>query len=167
MRKTPHWYLGDLCGITNTGSWPACLFTQVAVFRHIGKPYLSKIRHTSSLDLYLWLILAVKRTAYCEQSLISSGFPTSTTATRSWDEGSIFTLSFALIWWPVVVLCSDSPPSAKLSKNFHESALCRTVKHFTIGCKQRRRNWQKTRTGQSLKTPGWKHPFCSAIDFLP
>ena len=43
---------------------------------------------------------------------------------NSWDEGSIFTLSFALIWGPVVVVCSDSPSSANLFKNCqHESAL--------------------------------------------
>ena len=44
----------------------------VAVLRHIGKSYLSKIRQTSSLDMYLWMILAVKRSAHCEQSSISS-----------------------------------------------------------------------------------------------
>ena len=60
----------------------------------------------------------------------------STTATRSWNEGSIFTLSFALIWGPVVALCSDSP-SAWLFKNCHQSALYKVVKHFTIGCKKK------------------------------
>ena len=34
---------------------------------------------------------------------------------------------------PRTSLCSDSPSSAKFFKNCHESALCRTVKHFTIG----------------------------------
>ena len=80
------------------------------------------------------------------------------TATRSWDEGSIFTLSFAVIWGPVVALYSGSPPSAQLFKNCHQSALCKIVKLFTIGCKQRPRNWQKTQhTGQSLRT----HILCS------
>ena len=41
--------------------------------RHIGKSYLSKIRQTSSLELSLWMILAVKRSAHCEQSLIIVG----------------------------------------------------------------------------------------------
>lgn len=77
---------------------------------------------------------------------------------NSWDEGSIFTLSFALIWGPVVVLCSVSPSSAKLFKNCHESALCSEALFLpSAGCKQRperpERNWQKTCTGQSLKTP--------------
>ena len=142
------------------------MVTQVAVFRDIGKSYLSKIRQTSSLDLYLWfdsgskalsqlptildIVRLTKRLKFCR-------FVTSTTATRSWDEssteGSIFSLSFALIWGPVVVPCSDWPPSTKLFKNFHNSALCRTMKRFNIGCKQRPQNWQKIRTGQSLKTP--------------
>ena len=54
----------------------------------------------------------------------------------------------------MVVLWSDLPPRAKLSKNFHQSVRCRrsVLPCFTIGCKQRSRNWQKTRTGQSLKT---------------
>ena len=99
--------------------------------------------------MYLRLIRALKRSANCEQSLISSGLPIDwrsanvwrqLTANRSLDEGSIFTFSFALIWGPLVVLYSDSPPSAKLFKTFHQymqCALCRTVKHFTIGWKQK------------------------------
>ena len=142
------------------------MVTQEAVFRDIGKSYLSKIRQTSSLDLYLWfdsgskalsqlptildIVRLTKRLKFCR--LVRS-----TTATRSWDEssteGSIFSLSFALIWGPVVVPCSDWPPSTKLFKNFHNSALCRTMKRFNIGCKQRPQNWQKIRTGQSFKTP--------------
>ena len=142
------------------------MVTQVAVFRDIGKSYLSKIRQTSSLDLYLWfdsgskalsqlptildIVRLTKRLKFCR-------LVTSTTATRSWDEssteGSIFSLPFALIWGLVVVPCSDWPPSTKLFKNFHNSALCRTMKRFNIECKQRPQNWQKIRAGQSLKTP--------------
>ena len=100
----------------------------------------------SSLRTVLDMDRLVERLTFCQ-------FMASTKATRSWDEGSIFTLSFALIWGPVVALCSDSPPSAWLFNNFHESALYKIVKHFTIGCKQRPPNWQKSNTGQSLKTP--------------
>ena len=120
-----------------------CLFTQVTVFRDTGKPYLyrkSDRPHHWTCS-YGWL-LKTEVQPYIWRQL---------TATRGWDEVSIFTVSFALIWGPV--FCSDSPPSAKLFKKFHQCALCRTVKHFTIGCKQRPRNWKKIRIGQSLKTP--------------
>ena len=105
-----------------------------------GSKALSSLRTVFDIDRF------VERLTFCQ-------FMASTTATRSWNEGSIFTLSLALIWGPVVALCSDSPPSAWLFNNFHQSALYKIVKHFTIGCKQRPRNWQKPHTGQSLKTP--------------
>ena len=88
----------------------------------------------SSLRTVLDIDRLVERLMFCQ-------FMASTTETRSWNKGSIFTLSFALIWGPVVALCSDSPPSAWLFKNFHQSALYKRVKHFTIRCKRRPRNW--------------------------
>ena len=102
----------------------------------------------SSLRTVVDIESLVKRLTFCQ-------FMASTTATRSWNEGSIFTLSLALIWGPVVALCSDSPPSAWLFNNFHESALYKIVKHFTIGCKQRPPNWSLVNH--------WKHPFCAGI----
>ena len=114
-------------------------------------------------------MLTVKPSANCEQSLIVSGLPRDWRSSNFWrqqqqlgvetDESRAPYLLFqsdSLICGRVVVLWSDLPPRAKLSKNFHQSVLCRrsVLSCFTIGCKQRSRNWQKTRTGQgqSLKT---------------
>ena len=112
-------------------------------------------------------MLTVKPSANCEQSLIVSGLPRDWRSSNFWrqqqqlgvetDESrapyQLFQ-SDSLICGRVVVLWSDLPPRAKLSKNFHQSVLCRrsVLPCFIIGCKQRSRNWQKTRTGQSLKT---------------
>ena len=51
----------------------------------------------------------------------------------------------------MVVLCSDSPSSVILFKNCHDSALFRTVKHFTIGRVQ-------TKTSELTENSYWSIP---------
>ena len=56
----------------------------------------------------------------------------------------------------ILKLSPDSRYLQKLALNFSriviKALFAKIVKHFTVGYKQRPRNWQKTHTGQSLKT---------------
>ena len=176
MRKESfHWFLDDVRGITNTIIHGILTNLPHGYSGSCFQRYWQVISIENQTDLITGLVLMVdsgskalsqlpnvfdivrlaKRLKFCR-------LVTSTTATRSSDEssteGSIFSLLFALIWRPVVVPRSDWPPSTKLFKNFHNSALC----VLPSGANNDLRTDRKF-----VLANHWKRPFRAAIDYLP
>ena len=115
----------------------------------------------SSLRTVFHIVRLAEGLTFCQ-------FLVSTTATRSWDEGSknsnsqlrwgfhiysfirtnLMTSGRSLLWFTTKRLTFQE----FLSKRSLQNIKCRSLQN-TVGCKQRPRNWQKTHTGQSLQTP--------------
>ena len=104
------------------------------------------------------MILAVKGSAHYEQSLISTALQTDWRSVNFWRQQEQLAAEMRV---PYLIFHSHLPEDQwSLFALIHHQAinfsrivikaLCEIVRHLTIGCTQRPRNWQKT--GQSLKT---------------